>query len=87
MDWKMGRRRHGKHWRKVHIGDQEWRYHIGSWHIVVRGPEGERLQTDHSEITGWDHLALERADWKGGYPEIKPSAIKAFIQERFDLVA
>lgn len=71
-----------KEWgRKIHFGDEIWRYKITGSGIKIQDPENRRTFVEMTEITGWNWDDLERADWKGYTPQVKPSHIKRYIKK------
>lgn len=68
-----------KGFRKLHIVGEVWHYRITKAGISIIGPQRERAFVDMSVFTGWDNDTLERASWKGYWPKIGPSHVKAYI--------
>lgn len=74
------------HFRQVHINGEVWRYHIGGMGVEVRSPTNVKTFTRLPEFfttigqPGWDWDTLERAEWKGYWPEIGPGDVKRFIE-------
>jgi hypothetical protein len=65
--------------RKLHINDEEWQYKIGkSGAIVIFPPNGRKVLTDASEVSGLSWDEVERGTWKGWF-HLKPSMIKDWI--------
>ncbi len=66
-----------KGWRKIVIGEKEWKYQIGKDNVVARC--GSVVETiDYSKLNGisWDDI--ERACWKKNF-HITPKVISEWI--------
>lgn len=67
---------------KIHMPEGIWTYQIGRGGATIRNPDCElTAKINMSELTGWSWPALERAEYKGGWPEVKPSDIRSRIDE------
>jgi hypothetical protein len=70
-------------YRKIHFADSVWQYRISGSNVHFISPDGIRYLVDHSEMTGMSWEDLERADWKGYYPQLTPSFIKEWIETNY----
>lgn len=66
--------------KKLHFPDGEvWSWRFGN-HVAIRTPDNKKTYVvSLTEITGWSWDDLERAEWKGYWPEIGPQLIKDYI--------
>jgi hypothetical protein len=66
--------------RKVHVGDEVWKYKIGKQFVVMRGPDNRKLLAPNHQVGRkklvWSWRELEYVERL----EIKPSHVKAHIE-------
>lgn len=65
--------------RRLHIEGEEWRYKVTSGCVLIWDPKGNKTLIWMDVFTGWDNWTLEKAAYKGYWPEIKPSDVKDYI--------
>jgi len=73
-------KREPKKSRRLHVGEEVWRYRITRAGINIWPPGRHLIHIPMVVFSGWTWDELERADWKRYLPEIKPSDVKVYIE-------
>ena len=71
--------------KAVHINGQEYPYKVSRAGVRWYTPDGKPHFVNMSELTGWTNDALERANWKGYPPAVKPSDVKEYLIKKLEL--
>jgi len=40
------------YYRKLHIDEQEWQYHVGGWYVPIKGPNNESFKPTMRDFFG-----------------------------------
>ena len=69
-------------WRTLRIGDEEFRYRLGTGFAVIRTEDGKSHVVSLSKLTGRSPMLLERGRWKGTTDGmVGPRHIRAWVEK------
>jgi len=77
-----------KIWRKIHFeNDEVWEYMITGSYVVIKYPGKKKYLVSHPDFLSffgynWNWDTIERARWKGYWPEIGPGDVKKYVESK-----
>jgi hypothetical protein len=67
--------------RKIVLKDGVWQWSIGKENIVIKAPNGRKILTNKSEVSGRTWTDLELDAWKENTFSFTPKIIKEYIEK------